>query len=442
MPQRGIFLTGIEDSDPAIRGTRRNQLKEVHASKIQRGEAHQSGFWSEATDFYMYYKYKDRLEKIRDLGLTWLRFGPPYSQVHLGRDRYDFAFVDKVVKECDELGITVMANLLHFGLPDWLYERNAESPHFQNPYFPIEFARYASTFAKRYPQIRYYTVINEPYVTAHCSARLGHWNEARKSDWHDDRDFVRAAANIAKAAILARKATQSVWLEESREDEPLFIQNESFELAHAAPGSNREAEAHRFNLRRFALLDLIFGHQDEAMKAYLIDQGMTETQYEWFMQHGSMKQSILGIDHYPTCIHTFEADRTVDHDASQPYRLFELIEEYWARYPLPLLHTEVNGWPEHAVTLCQKTYDALTKLRSEGYPVLGMGWYGDELQVGWPVAMPGPDARLGNPVGLFHKDVVQPVGELFSELAEQGMPPFDHRDVKLRMSTRQVSKTS
>ena len=416
LPQRGIFLTGIEGSDPVVEGKRRDQLKE-------------------ARDFYLH--YEERLRNIRELGITWLRFGSPYSAIHLGPDHFNFDFTDKVINVCDELGITVMADLLHFGLPDWLHQDHPETPYFQNPYFPTEFARYSAVFAKRYPHIKFYTPVNEPFVTAFLSAKLGLWNEERTGkDWQDDTFFVAAATNIAKAAILARKAIAQVWAEESRDDEPLFVQNESFELAMAMPGSGREAEAHRFNMRRFTLLDLMFGHVDTAMQEYLLSQGMSEASSHWFMAHGTTQQTILGIDHYPWCIHELQATQTVDHDITKPYRLFELIAEYWNRYPLPLLHTEVNGVPGHAEQLCQSTYDVLARLRNEGYPALGMGWYGDELQVGWQVTLRGPKSYDEYPVGLYYQGEKQPVADLFARLATQGLPPFDHRDATLRMKVK------
>src|SRR5688500_16466064 len=77
LPKQGIFLTGIEGSDPHVDGVRRNQLQEAH-------------------DFYA--NYEQRLTAIRRLGITWLRFGPPYSQVHIGSDQYDFAFFDRVIE--------------------------------------------------------------------------------------------------------------------------------------------------------------------------------------------------------------------------------------------------------------------------------------------------------------------------------------------------------
>lgn len=407
-PASGVFLTGIESSDPWVEGKRRNQLIEAH-------------------NFAEY--WEKRLEKIRELGITWLRYGPPYSQAHLGKDRYDFDLTDKVVKKCQDLGIELMIDLLHFGLPEWLHENAPETPFFQNVEFPSEFARYAGAFARRYPHIRYFTLVNEPFVTALFSTKLGIWNEGKLSVWDQDEYFVRAITNIAKAAILARVEIEKVWKEEHRKDTPVYIQNESFEIAIASRFSNRQAEAERFNLRRYVGLDLIFGHEDPAVAQYLKMHGVKTEEYAWFMQHGTKRNTVLGIDHYPTCVHKYGKKTTVDATPLEPYKLYHLVKMYWERYHMPLLHTETNGWPDHAVSICQKTYDVINKLRKEGYPILGMGWYGDEYQVGWHFALFGPLSFEESPVGLSYKGVVQPVGKLFSEFVKKGLVPVRSRQV-------------
>jgi beta-glucosidase/6-phospho-beta-glucosidase/beta-galactosidase len=353
-----------------------------------------------------------------------LRYGPPYSQAHVAKYTYEFTLTDKVVEKCKELGITLMVDLLHFGLPEWLHQHRPDEPFFQNPDFPMEFAAYANVFAKRYPHIRYYTLINEPFITANFSTKLGIWNENRRGEWDEDDHFVKAIANIAKAAIMAKEEIYHVWKEERREKRPVFVQNESFEVAIASRASHREREADRFNVRRFAGLDLIFGHWDEIMRWYLLSHGMTDSEYKWFMEKGNDRDTVLGIDHYPTCVHKYGKRATVDATPDEPYRLYELVKVYWQRYKLPMLHTETNGWPMHAVQICQKTYNVLNHLRQEGYPVLGMGWYGDEYQVGWHYAMFGPLSFEESPVGLYYKGELQPVGKLFEEYAKKGLQPL------------------
>ncbi|MBX4212476.1 family 1 glycosylhydrolase [Candidatus Pacearchaeota archaeon] len=409
-PEKGVFLTGIEGSDPFVNGVRRNQFKE-------------------AFDFYE--KAEQRIENIRTIGVKWLRFGPPYSQTHVGNNIYDFSFTDRIHDLCREKGITVMADLLHFGLPEWMHEKNPENPFFQNEFFPELFAQYAKEFARRYKEIKHFTLINEPLITALFSSKWGMWNEKKSSRWNEDREVVIAFRNISRAIILAKQEIEKIWDEEKRDGSPIFIQNDSFEAAYATPRSGRKEEADLFNLRRFAALDLVFGKKDELMKKYLIQQGMPEPEYEWFMKHGNTNNTVLGIDHYPTCVHVYQANRTVNLGPRHPYQLYNIIKVYWDRYQVPLMHTEVNAWPRYAKMICQKTYDVIVQLRKEGYPILGMGWYGDEYQAGWHHALCGPRGYEESPVGLSYKGTIQPVGKLFSRLSQQGLPAFDMDMVSL-----------
>ncbi len=418
LPGQGIFMTGIESSDPWVDNRRRNQLKEAH-------------------DFYEH--YQQRLRNIKELGVNWLRFGLPYSEAHPAPRVYEFTMFEKVEAECRSLGITLVADMLHFGLPEWMHAGNPDAPFFQNPNFPELFAEYAKVFAERFPEVRYFTVVNEPFVTAHFSAKLGIWNEKLVGLGNNNSAFIRAICNIAKAAVLGREAIEGV-RKKQHKPAPIFVQNESFEKAFAEAGSGREAEAENFNLRRFAALDLIFGIYDSTMETFLAGQGISRDEYWWFMNHGSRQRVILGIDHYPWCIHTYGKESTRDHTPHDPYRLYELSVEYYKRYQVPLLHTEINAWPEFAKEMCLLTYLDLLRLRNEGIPVVGMTWYGDEYQVGWHHGLVGPGGFEETPVGLYYKGAAQPVAETFKRLLKQGFLPMKNSPLDaLRKSLHSLS---
>ena len=68
--------------------------------------------------------------------------------------------------EMKRLDITPILDLLHFGVPDWL-------GNFQNPELPLHFADYADAVVERYPWVRYFTPVNEIYVSAKASAKAG-----------------------------------------------------------------------------------------------------------------------------------------------------------------------------------------------------------------------------------------------------------------------------
>lgn len=407
--EHGWFCTGIENSDPFVDGVRRNQLREAH-------------------DFYR--NWEERLERIRSLGITWLRFGEGYSSVHLGPGCFNFDLTDKVLGKCNDLGITVIADLLHFGLPEWIHAENPDQPFFQNPRFPEVFAEYVRAFVRRYPFIRYYTPVNEPSVAAALSAYSGLWNEQLSSHGGDDRYYVRAIANIARATILARDVINHE--RGGQMPAPVFVLNESIEKFVAVDGSERGREAEHLNLGHLASLDLIFGRHCQESRNYLLGQGLSESEYEWFMEHGTKERFILGIDYYLWCVKKVYRDRISPDLPLIPkqfvdveYELYEMAAHRCERYGyIPILHTEFNAWSENAVTMCHQTYDALTRLRRDGYPVLGMSWYGDELQIGWHWILSGPDAYEETPVGLFYKGCKQPVADVFADCAARGFPAF------------------
>lgn len=400
---RGIFSTGIENSDPWISDVRRDQLREAH-------------------DFRRH--WAQRLQTIKDLGLDWVRFGEGYSFAHPAPDTFDFDLTDRVVRHCDEIGLHFIADFLHFGLPEWLHAATPNTPFFQNPRFPEGFAHYAAAFTRRYPTVRYFTIVNEPYFTARASAKDGSWNEHIVAPGHDDRAFVRAVANIARAAILAREAIECIWHEERRPDEPIFFQNDSLQKAYAARGSGRAAEAARFNIRCYAALDLIFGQADDAMRDYLISQGLPAADYDWFMRHGTKRGTVLGVDYYPGNIRVLERGTTLKRGPERPYYLYKITAEYWRRYRMPLLHMEINAPPQHALDICRKTYDAVRRLRADGYPMLGMAWFGDDHQVGWQCDLVGSDSQSEYHVGLSYKGVPEPVAHRFSHYARRGLAPM------------------
>ena len=150
-----MFATGIECSYPTIDGGRW-RLDQL-----------------EATEHYRYWR-RD-LELVKELGLRYLRYGPPLYRIFQAPDKYDWSFIDEVAAAMQELDIVPIVDLCHFGVPDWIGD-------FQNPDFPQRLSEYARAFAQRYRWVQFYTPVNEMYVTARLSALDGLWNEQLKSE--------------------------------------------------------------------------------------------------------------------------------------------------------------------------------------------------------------------------------------------------------------------
>jgi beta-glucosidase/6-phospho-beta-glucosidase/beta-galactosidase len=150
-----IFATGIENSNPTIKGGR-VRIDELESCGHYR-------HWR--TDF----------ELLRELGIDFLRYGPPLHTTFIGPGRYDWTFADETFAELRRRNVTPIVDLCHFGVPDWI-------GNFQNPDFPALFQDYARAFAQRFPWVQLYTPVNEMFICAVFSARYGWWNEQGTTD--------------------------------------------------------------------------------------------------------------------------------------------------------------------------------------------------------------------------------------------------------------------
>jgi hypothetical protein len=176
-------------------------------------------------------------------------------------------------------------------------------------------------------------------------------------------------------------------------------------------GKNKDAE--NFNLIKFAGLDLILGFKDNKMKDFLLSNGLTEEEYGWFMENSTKENSIIGIDHYPGCVHIF-GKKVKNYTPKSKYMLKEIILEYYGRYKMPMLHTEVNG-SASSIKICRATYEILRGLRAQGHLILGMSWHGDEYFLDWNSCLRNQHNCEIN-VGLYNRGKLQRVGRFLSEL--------------------------
>lgn len=359
---RFMFAVGIECSCPLIEGGQRvDQLR----------------------DTGHYENWKTDLRLVRELGLRYLRYGPPIYRIWKDKNQYDWSQMDPIMNEMRRLGVIPIIDLVHFGLPDFL-------GNFQNDEWPAYFADYARAFAERYPWVRYYTPVNEIYVTALFSAAFGWWNERLMSD----AAFVRNIKNCVKGSILAMRAILDL------RPDAIFVFSESTEYVH--PGSPQMvAQAHFMNERRFLSLDLLFGHDVSAtIYRYLLSNGMTGEDYAWFSNQRDLRRHcIMGTDYYITNEHVIRSDGTAI-GAGDVYGYYVITRQYFDRYRLPVMHTETNRVDKHAVEWLWKEWMNLLRLREDGVPIIGFTWFGLVDMKDWNTALTKIQGTV-NKVGLY-----------------------------------------
>ena len=365
-PGNFMFATGIECSYPTIdKGrTRRDQLEECGHYK----------------------HWKKDLQLVKDLGLKVLRYGLPYYKIHQAPDKYDWSFADEAMAEIKRLKITPILDLLHFGVPDWI-------GNFQNPELPVHFSKYAKAVAKRYPWVRYYTPVNEIYVTAKLSAKDGLWNEQLKSD----RAFVTALKNIVAASILA---TQNI--AQCRPD-AIIVQSESAEYTHEAK-SEKSAAVTLMNKQRLISLDLLYAYPPDAdVFTYLMDNGMTRKEYDWFMKGEPPGYQVMGNDYYGHNEKIIKPDNTIE-TAEDVMGWYQITREYYQRYKKPVMHTETNIFDAaQAPGWLWKQWINILRMRADGVPVLGFTWYSLVDQIDWDCGLAKKNNHV-NACGLYDLD--------------------------------------
>ena len=379
-----MFSTGIENSYPTI------LLPDGTTKRVD--EMEKCGHYKHwQTDFLL----------VKELGLEYLRYGPPYYSVHNAPGQYDWAFTDEVFNRLEELEICPIVDLCHFGVPDWM-------GNFQNPDFPYYFAEYAEAFAKRFPHLHLYTPINEIFIAAMFSAQYGWWNERLQSD----EAFVTALKNICKANVMAMHAILNV------QPDATFIQSESSEYFHAIdPAASPLA---RFlNQKRFLSLDLTYGYPLNAtMYEYLLSNGLTSQEYRWFTDNQVKAKCIMGNDYYVTNEHIVHPDGHTQ-AAGEIFGYYVITAQYYRRYRLPIMHTETNIRMPACKEWLLKQWANVHRLKHDGIPVIGFTWYSLTHQVDWDSALRN-DAGVVNKLGLYDLDrKITPVGKAYKNLIKQ-----------------------
>lgn len=377
-----MFATGIENSIPTINNGR-TRVDQMESCGHYR-------YWQ--TDF----------DLVEDLGIRYLRFGPPLHKTFVAPGRYDWEFADLTLRDLKARDITPIVDLCHFGVPDWI-------GNFQNPDFPVLFARYAADFAERYPWIQLYTPVNEMFICAVFSAQYGWWNEQLTTDL----GFVTALKHIVKANVLAMQEILK------RRPDAIFIQSESSEYFHAdSPAAIGPAET--MNSKRFLSLDLNYGRRvNSDMYEYLMDNGMTREEYHFFLGNRLKQHCILGNDYYWTNEHRVHADGS-SVASGEVFGYTEITRQYYGRYGLPVMHTETNlrEGPngDEAVNWLWKEWASVLRLRNIGIPTVGFTWYSLTDQIDWDTALREQNGNV-NTLGLYDLDRnIRRVGTAYKQL--------------------------
>jgi beta-glucosidase len=348
-----VMATGIECSAPLVDGRRVDEVvKTGHDTR-----------------------YADDFRLARGLGVRFIRYGIPFHRVNPAPGRFDWEWVDRALAECRAAGLIPIADLMHFGIPDDLRD-------YQNIGLPERFAPFVRAFAERYPWVRHFTPVNEPYITAAFSARQGYWNEQLS----DERAFVRALLNIMRCVV--RGAAE---IRRLRPD-AILVQAETCHYTHPlVPDAIERARLE--NELRFTTFELAFGRRlPDLVRRHLFAHGGEPEDLAWFERNGSDANWIVGNDYYQS------SEQQVGHDGvlrTSGLRLgyYELAHQYHERLRTPIMHTETNMEGRRATAWLESQWTDVLRLRADGLPIRGFTWYGLVNHVDWDSTLTRDDGR-------------------------------------------------
>lgn len=323
-----------------------------------------------------YEHWRDDLALLRDCNMQAVRWGIPWYRVEPAQGEFDWSWTDQVIPYIvEELGITPIIDLMHYGCPFWLKRE------FANDNYPRAIADYAAAFARRYKKlVRFYTPLNEPLVNALMCGKRGVWPPYLRSDT----GYVRVMLQVVQGVINTVEAIKQI------DPNAVIVQVE-------ATGLNR---ADRHDLEHIAMED-----QRRGYLFYDLITGMVNSEHPlfvWLLRSGASLQTleeiarrripieVMGMNFYPQWS---TQQIYIDHRGRLSYRAIEhngagfasLIEDYYKRYQVPIMITETSalGAEEGRSLWLKESIAAVKNLRAKGVPVLGYTWFPLFTMVDW-----------------------------------------------------------
>ena len=323
-----------------------------------------------------YTHWREDIALAQHLGLDALRWGVPWYRVEPSPGEFDWGWTDQVIPYMvEELGITPIIDLMHYGCPFWL------RGEFANPDYPKAVASYAGAFARRYSHlVRWYTPLNEPIVNAMMCGRRGIWPPYLRGN----SGYVRIMVQLALGIVATVNELKSI------DPASIMVHVEAAGITRASR-PDLEPLAVEQQLTRFLCYDLITGRVD-------LDHPL----YAWLVRNGALPDTltalarnpigidVLGLNFYPQWstreVSLNRAGKLIYRKIERSGTGFaEMIADYHTRYGSPVIVTETSARGSDAVRSqwLATGVAAIKHLRDRAVPVLGYTWFPIFTMIDW-----------------------------------------------------------
>ncbi|WP_085369038.1 family 1 glycosylhydrolase [Leifsonia sp. NCR5] len=325
--------------------------------------------------------WREDLATASGLGATGLRYGVSWPLVHVAPGRFDWSALDERIDVAvNELGLTVIADLVHYGTPTWL------DGSFADPVFPEALAEFAGAFAERYRGVvDHITPLNEPITTASFCGLRGVWPPAL-TGWDGWTTVAVGIARGVQRAVAAIRDANPGAVVVHVEASQLYETTDDALLA--------EVEL----LRSLSTLptDLILGRVDAAhpLHDWLTGNGAAEEHLAELLS-GAPTIDILGVNYYPDL--TPRILEVVDGATRQVTAnrwadgLRTVLLRWEERYGMPMLVTEtsIEGTQRVRRDWLEAATETVRTLHGEGVDIRGLTWWPLLDFVDWSFASGG-----------------------------------------------------
>jgi len=329
--------------------------------------------------------WREDLTLLKNLGASAVRYGVSWPTVHIDLDTFDWTVLDEIVPfAVGELGLTIVADLVHYGTPRWL------TGSFADARYPDAIANFAGAFAARYEhQVTHFTPLNEPVTTASFCGLRGVWPPAL-TGWEG---WVSVAVPIAIGMVKSIRAIRTA------QPSAVIVHVEAATLV----GTDEQALLEHAELLRsigWLPTDLILGKvtPQHRMWWWLLGHGANDGDLLWLAEQ-SVDLDIIGVNYYPDLtprrLETVQAS-TVQVSFDRGVEGFkETVRAFAARYRLPLLITEtsIEGTDAAREAWLRESVEATRQLIAEGIDLRGYTWWPLFDFVDWSWAAAGSNVE-------------------------------------------------
>ena len=325
-------------------------------------------------------RVRDDLGLAADLGSTVIRYGPPWYRVNPGPGRFRWDLVDPAIERATELGLNVVLDLVHYGVPGWVKGGFVDSA------YPDAIAAYGAELASRYRgTVSHFTPLNEPSVTAtFCGETAG---------WPPYRSGVRGWTELTLA--LAAGVQRTVKAIRDANPKACIVHVESCKVVRPAT-PDLAAAARLSELRAWAPTDLVMGRLggSHPLVPWLLANGASDGALD-ALERGAVELDVLGVNFYPQySVRELTVSANEVREIAGGGTAADLIMALRAfanRYGRPVAVTETSFDGDHQARTAwlHESIAAVRGAASDGLDVWAYVWWPLFDFVDWGIAMNG-----------------------------------------------------